>query len=113
MDINNTMDVIDSRDVIERIITLEADDERDEDELKALRALADEASDYAADWQHGESLIRCTYFKEYAQELADDLGVATSDNDWPNRCIDWGQASRELQMDYTSVGFDGVEYWIR
>ena len=23
------------------------------------------------------------------------------------------QAARELQMDYTSVSFDGVDYWIR
>ena len=28
-------------------------------------------------------------------------------------CIDWAQAARELRMDYTSVDFDGVTYWIR
>ena len=27
--------------------------------------------------------------------------------------IDWAQAAHELQMDYTSVDFDGVTYWIR
>ena len=26
---------------------------------------------------------------------------------------DWERATRELQMDYTEVDFDGVTYWIR
>jgi hypothetical protein len=115
-EISNTDDVIDSRDVIARIEELEAQDERDEsetDELAALKALADEASGYAADWEHGETLIRDSYFEEYAQELAEDCGMVNANATWPNNCIDWDQAARELQMDYTAVDFDGVTYWIR
>lgn len=81
-------------------------------ELDALLALASEASDYASDWEHGETLIRDTYFEEYAQELADDIGGAKPDV-WPYTHIDWEAAARDLQQDYTTVSFDGVDYWIR
>jgi hypothetical protein len=167
--IDNTQDVIDSRDVIARIEELEgiiADEEISEDngaepqidengktkesfatcgecgktwndalitgrtpapsarcpyeniheeiaELKALQALADEASGYAADWQYGEALIRDSYFKEYAQQLADEIGAVSQDASWPNNCIDRDEAARQLQQDYTEVDFDGVAYWIR
>lgn len=88
----------------------EADDGK---ELAILKALADEASGYAADWQYGETLIRDSYFKDYAMELADDICAVPNNASWPLTCIDWDQAARELQMDYTSVDFDGVTYWIR
>lgn len=89
------------------------DSPEDHAEYLALKALADEASGYAADWTHGETLIRDSYFKEYAQELAEDCGMVNANATWPNSCIDWNQAARELQMDYTTVDFDGVTYWIR
>jgi len=107
-------DLIDSREVIARIEYL-ADDDCDEDEtreLAALRALADEASG-APDWQYGETLIRDSYFKQYAEQLAEELDLIPQDAKWPATCIDWDQAARELQMDYTSVSFDGIDYWIR
>ena len=88
-------------------------DDDDREELIALKALAAEGADYTPNWAHGEALIRDTYFKEYAQELADDIGAINSDANWPNNCIDWERAARELQMDYTSVDFDGVDYWVR
>lgn len=126
-EVTNSDDVIDSRDVIARIEHLEAEREEalgpegsgcwsdgDEAELVALKALADEAANYASDWEHGETLIRDSYFKTYAMELADDIGALKMDNvAWPHTCIDWDQAARELQMDYTSVDFDGVTYWTR
>jgi len=115
------MDVIDSRDVIARIEELENDRndenagllEREVAELEALTALADEASDYTDEWQDGAVLIRDSYFEDYAQELAESIGAIDSTATWPNNCIDWERATRELQMDYTEVDFDGVTYWIR
>ena len=129
-EISNGDDIIDSRDVIARIEELtemrdafiesepsaiawaEAEPDNAE-ELTALEALAEEASGYAADWRYGETLIRDSYFERYAQELADDIGAIPSNAEWPCTCIDWERAARELQMDYTSVDFDGVTYWIR
>lgn len=129
--VDNTEDIIDSRDVIARIAQLQAirepgpvpegileddDYETDQDllfhELAALEKLAEEGESLP-DWQYGETLIRDSYFVEYAQELAEDIGAIGRDNQWPLYCIDWEQAARDLQMDYTSLDFDGVTYWAR
>lgn len=86
----------------------------DSAELISLIALAKEASDYSPDWKYGATLIRDSYFKEYAMGLAEDLGLIGQNEDrWPHTCIDWDQAARELQQDYTTVSFVGVDYWIR
>ena len=122
-DINNAQDIIDSRDVIARIQELEDDaeaftddgglDDDDAEELKALRALAEEAEGYAADWHHGEALIRDSYFVDYARQLADDQGCINADAQWPTCHIDWEAAADSLKQDYTCVDFDGIEYWVR
>ena len=76
--VNSSEDLIDSRDIIARIDELADDDDRDaadNDELEILKKLAGEGECCAADWVHGETLIRDSYFKEYAQELAEDCGT--------------------------------------
>ena len=118
MTISNFDDIIDSRDVLERINELvEQLPELDEDgrnELAALDALRKQGEDYAAGWDHGETLIRDSYFKEYAQELAEETGaIKNSDISWPYTCIDWDMAARDLQGDYSAIEFSGVTYWVR
>jgi len=112
-EITNFENVIDSRDVIARIEELEEETEDIElvEELQHLKALAEEASD-SKDWEYGETLIRDSYFEEYAQELAEDIGAIPQDLKWPFTCIDWEEAASELQIDYISVDFGGVTYWI-
>lgn len=133
-DVSKYDDIIDSRDVIERIEELKAeiadlegegfdpkevgglgdpvsDDMRQE--LATLEALAEQGSNYAPDWTHGETLIRDSYFETYAQEFADDIGAIDSNAKWPLNHIDWEGAARELQMDYTAIEFDDITYWIR
>ncbi len=147
---DNSMDTIDSRDIIARINELEnnatpcptcsgngfhepmpgdnepevrcldcggtgevsALDEDEADELVTLRALQDDAEG-ASDWKHGATLIRDSYFENYAQELAEELGVMEHNATWPYTCIDWEKAAEELQQDYTSVEFGDVTYWVR
>jgi hypothetical protein len=82
------------------------------EELKTLKALAEEGEN-CSDWSYGETLIRDSYFRTYAEELADDIGAIDSNAHWPMTCIDWERAARELQMDYTSIDFDGITYWMR
>jgi len=118
-DFNNNSQVIDSRDIIERIDELETlVDNLDTDsdayseeqaELNTLSTLQDECN--YSDWEHGATLINANYFTEYAEQLANGLyGIQDC---WPFNTIDWAFAAEQLQQDYTSINFDGAEFWIR
>lgn len=118
----NSDDVIDSRDVIARIEELEGEIGAEgfedvnggeiKDELAALKAFAKEAEDYAPDWQYGATLIRDSFFVEYCRDLVADIGDLP--RDLPGYlAIDWEKTADNLRVDYTSVEFDGVTYWVR
>jgi hypothetical protein len=125
MAIDKYDDLIDIRDVIARVEEIEEFKESEglineeaAEELIALQALLEECKGNGGDEQwRGDwypiSLIRDSYFKDYAQELAEEIGAINANASWPNNCIDWDQAARELQIDYTSIDFDGVTYWVR
>lgn len=89
------------------------DEEEEGRELKALLALADEAEGYSPDWSYGSTLIRDSYFETYAQQFAEDCCEVNPNANWPFNHIDWKSAADELKQDYTSVDFDGVDYWVR
>lgn len=91
----------------------EFDDTAEGEELVMLNAVAEEGENYADYWNHGVALIRDSYFRTYAEELAEDIGAIPANAAWPCTCIDWAKAARELQQDYTEVDFDGVSYWVR
>ena len=88
-------------------------DEDSEDEYQALFKLDEEGSSETSEWRSGEALIRDSYFEQYAQELAEDIGAIGKDTQWPLSYIDWTAASEALQQDYSQVDFDGVTYWIQ
>jgi hypothetical protein len=128
--ISNSDDIIDSRDVIARIEELREEIEaaeipanevggpndamKDErEELAMLESLADDAEGCCDDWKDGATLIHDSYFKHYAMALAEDIGAVNTAASWPNTCIDWDQAAKELKMDYTSIEFGDVTYWVR
>lgn len=118
--ISNFDDVIDSRNIIDRIDELNDTEDRDpeeEAELAALCKLRDQA-DCAPDWRHGETLIRESYFVEYIEELIHDcydLPKEMESGLWPWRHmqIDYEAAADEAKADYVEVDFDGVAYLIR
>jgi hypothetical protein len=141
-EISNSDDIIDSRDVIERIETLHSDaegiwrdtfptvelaldaelpegfdpaawlDSWDAEEYRALVKLA-EAGEGAADWEYGATLIRDSYFETYAEQLAEDIGAVAHGQGWPLNHIDWEAAADALKIDYSEIDFDGVAYWAR
>jgi len=139
-EIYNTQDVIDSRDVIERIEELEAEkqellddiEEADEEdapeikeelitwtdqygeELEALKKLAKDGEDYATDWIYGVGLIHEDYFTEYCEELCKDIGDIPKELPWyiANH-IDWDGVADEIKQDYTEIDFDGETYYVR
>lgn len=83
--------------------------EKDQEEAD----LRDEYSDEAVDawlWNFNGDLdiddFREAYYgefesdEEFAQQLAEDIGAIDSDASWPNNCIDWEYAAKELMYDY-------------
>ncbi len=124
-EINNSQEVIDSRDLIERIEELEdlinnnknlpkekrEDLTEEERELEVLNDLAEE-SNVSPDWKYGETLIRESFFIEYITEVLVDIG------DLPKKIphyivIDWEETAENIKEDYITVDFDGVDYLIR
>lgn len=87
-------------------------DERYKDELDSLMKLEEEGRDATGEFQHGEALIRYSYWEQYVQELLQDIGDLPKDI--PHYIvIDWEATARNIAVDYTTVDFDGVEYYIR
>lgn len=87
-------------------------------EFDSLTLLIDDCEGNGGDEQwrgnwYPVGLIRCTYFKEYAQDLAEDCGMIQDNAKWPYTCIDWDKAARELLMNYTTVSFNGIDYHCR
>lgn len=116
--IDNNQDIIDVRDIIALVEEYEDDDELNNDDVADLSdILADLKGNggdekWRGDW-YPVTLIRDSHFEAYAEQLADDIGAINAELSWPNNCIDWERAARELQMDYSTVEFDGVTYWYR
>lgn len=86
--------------------------EDDETEYQILKAVNDDGEGIP-DWKHGATLIRDSYFEDYAREFAEDIGALKDSDHWPCNYIDWEKAVRELRMDYSAVEWDDVTYWVR
>lgn len=112
--VSNREDVLDSRDIIDRIEELDGtDSETEQEELTTLQKIIEDIRDVSGDSpEDGAALISDSYFEEYARELAEDIGAINRDMNWPLNCIDWEQAAKELKYDYSSIDFDGIEYWV-
>lgn len=126
-------DITDSRDVIARLNELQEErdalvegmaddgevaetalndwDDEYKEELDALVNLCDGCSIYDGDWTLGTSIIRDSYFTEYAKDLAADISGAM--NAWPCNHIDWDAAAEELKNDYSEIIYDGDSYYVR
>lgn len=94
------------------------DASEDGEEFAKLRALLDDLKGYGGDHQwlgdwYPQTLIRDSHFKDYAQELAEDIGAINSDAKWPNNCIDWEKAANELRVDYSEQEVEGISYLYR
>lgn len=137
--LDNSQDVLDLRDIIARVEELESerdafmDDQEERDTLQQAEwALVDEdaAAELAllsalladvcgnggdehwrGDW-YPVTLIRDSYFQDYAQELVADCGYISPDlPSWVE--IDWAATARNVRTDYTPTEFDGITYWYR
>jgi hypothetical protein len=124
--VNLSADIIDVRDIIERVEELEdiccIDEETPSenvgDELEELETLKSILEDlkgnggdekWNGDW-YPLTLIADSYFEETMDELLEDIGVLTKDlPSYLKVTVDYDA----LQMDYASTEIDGVTYWYR
>lgn len=115
-EIENLVDSLNSEidDIESNITTIEFDIAEAQDELDPIKSLAEGCEGYAADWNYGEALIRDSYFEEYCKELVSDIGdlPATLPGYIENN-IDWSGVADDLRIDYTSIDFNSITYWIR
>lgn len=119
MTIDNYQDMIDVRDVIEEFESVEGSDEPEDIEqvLQLQELLSDLAGSggdhrWRGDW-YPVTLIRDSYFVTYSQEFAEEVCEHSPGASWPYDYIDWPRAAEALQMDYTSVEYQGTTYWYR
>jgi hypothetical protein len=99
----------------------EEDTGLDEDETKELSTLTELLDDlrgnggdeqWRGDW-YPVTLVRDSYFTDFAQEEAESCGLVDDNARWPATCIDWERAASELQSDYSTVEFEGITFWYR
>lgn len=114
--ITNDMDIINSRDIIDRVAEIDDDicegDMSNTDELESLSDIIDQAENYG-DFKYGEALIHKDYFTEYCKDLCEDTGDLPRDLPWYiENHIDWKGVAREMKQDYIEIDFDGVNYFM-
>ena len=130
-------DMIDSRDIIDRLeevieeieeleesiedeqeltedgYKVKRSDELDEliEERDMLESICEQGSD-CEDWKYGVTLISDDYFVEYCQELVSDIGDLP--RDIPSYLvIDWEATADNIRQDYTEIDVNGRVYWAR
>lgn len=125
---SNTDDIIDVRDIIARVEELREEVEAYAEKMDDWQANADNVEEletletlladlrgnggdeqWEGDW-YPVTLIRDSYFNEAMDELLEDIGELPKDLPcYLFITVDY----RALQMDYSSVEYDGVTYWYR
>ena len=107
--ITNNDDVIDSRDILDYI--KDKDNDRDFELENFIKNFRDEHYDYDKSLEYledGITFIRDSYFEDYML----DYFLECNQVDEALLCyIDIEAFASDQQYDYTSIYFDGVEYW--
>lgn len=121
-EVSNMDNIIDVRAIIARVEELEKKrgdivDTLEAIELSNLTALLGDLKgnggdeQWRGDW-YPVTLIRDSYFTEYAEELITDCGYIAEDMPgWI--VIDWKETAKNVRVDYSSIEFDGITYWYR
>jgi hypothetical protein len=124
--IDNTQDIIDVRDIIERyeelvVLTSEIVPGDAHEALASEHGTLEDLlidlegnggdEEWRGDW-YPVTLIRDSYFQTYARELLEDCGDIP--RDLPDYiAIDWQTTADNIRVDYTACEIDGITYWYR
>lgn len=79
-----------------------------------IKDFHDELAEYSIDFEHGETIIREDYFTNYCEDFVKDCGYLP--NELPSfieNNIDWDGVAEDLAWDYTTVSYNGNDYYIR
>ena len=88
-------------------------EDSDAEEFRALKAFCKEIDSMSGEsLRDGITIIAEHYFEAYAEELAEDVCDMKNARNWPFNHINWEDAADELKNDYSSVEWDGNEFWI-
>ncbi len=75
----------------------------DEEAIDAYISLGFETGDSLENFEEAYS-GKFDSNEDFAQNMAEEIGAINRDASWPNNCIDWEQAAREIMYDYVEEG---------
>ena len=106
-------DIIDSRDLLEELETLDEEDSYDKERIEMIDDLKEEVG--KDNFEMGVTFIRENYWVQYCEDLAYDCGyMDRQDNSNPlHYHIDWQGWADAVEMDYSQIDFDGDTYYWR
>ncbi len=114
-------DILDSRDLEERIVELKKNNDltdQEKEELGQLTAIKKDVEDYCDEWEDGITFVSQYYWQEYCEDFAyqcgymDDFKSNNSHNPL-TYCVDWEKWASEMKYDYTSTQINNVDYYFR
>jgi len=103
-------DILDSRDLLEELKTLDEEDSYDKERIEMIDDLKEEVG--KDNFEMGVTFIRENYWVEYCEELAYDCGYVSSRDEYNpiSNHIDWQGWADAVEMDYSQSDFDGDTY---
>ena len=106
-------DIIDSRDLLEELETLDEEDSYDKERIEMIDDLKEEVG--KDNFEMGVTFIRENYWVQYCEDLAYDCGYMDrqDDNNPLQYYIDWQGWADAVEMDYDQIDFDGDTYYWR
>ena len=106
-------DIIDSRDLLDELKTLDEEDSYDKERIEMIDDLKEEVG--KDNFEMGVTFIRENYWVQYCEDLAYDCGYMDrqDDNNPLHYHIDWQGWADAVEMDYSQTDFDGDTYYWR
>ena len=106
-------DIIDSRDLLDELKTLDEEDSYDKERIEMIYDLKEEVG--KDNFEMGVTFIRENYWVQYCEDLAYDCGYMDrqDDNNPLHYHIDWQGWADAVEMDYSQTDFDGDTYYWR
>ena len=106
-------DILDSRDLLDELKTLDEEDSYDKERIEMIDDLKEEVG--KDNFEMGVTFIRENYWVQYCEDLAYDCGyMDRQDNNNPlHYHIDWQGWADAVEMDYSQTDFDGDTYYWR